>query len=63
MKIPNKRELQQIVINHSCDIDLDGIKRLYRIFTAEPFSFLVIDATPLSDSALLFQNKLLRIII
>ena len=27
MKIPNKRELQQIVLNHSSDIDFIKIKK------------------------------------
>ena len=30
MKIPNKRELQQITSNHSCDIDFKGFMKLYK---------------------------------
>ena len=30
MKIPNKRELQQIAFNHSSDIDLQGFIDLYK---------------------------------
>ena len=42
MKIPNKRELQQIALNHSSDIDFkDFIKniRIYKNYTAKPYSF------------------------
>ena len=38
-KIPNKRELQQIAINHSSDIDTKGFSNIYRKCTAEPFFF------------------------
>ena len=30
MKIPNKRELQQIAINHSSDIDFKDFVRIYK---------------------------------
>ena len=42
-KIPNKRELQQIAINHSSDINTKDFANIYRKCTAEPYSFLVID--------------------
>ena len=45
MKIPNKRELQQIVYNRSSDIDIKNFMNIYEKFNAKPFSFLVIDAT------------------
>ena len=45
LKIPNKRELQQIAINHSSDIDFKGFMKTCKKFTAEPFSFLVHDKT------------------
>ena len=41
MKIPNKRELQQIVLNHSSDIDFKDFMKIYKKYTAEPYSFLV----------------------
>ena len=44
-KIPNKRELQQIAINHSSDINTKDFANIYRKYTAEPYSFLVIDTT------------------
>ena len=38
-KIPNKRELQQIAINHSSDISSKDFINIYRECTAEPYSF------------------------
>ena len=43
MKIPNKRELQQIAINHSSDINTGDFIEIYRKCTDKPYSFLVID--------------------
>ena len=39
MKIPNKRELQEIALNHSSDIDFKGFIKIYKKCTAEPYSF------------------------
>ena len=36
MKIPNKRELQQIASNHSHEIELKDFMKLYKDFTKEP---------------------------
>ena len=44
-KIPNKREPQQIAINHSSDINTKAFANIYRKYTAEPYSFLVNDTT------------------
>ena len=50
MKINNKRELQNIAINHSADIDYQDFKKIYRESTKEPFNFLTIDnMLPASD--------------
>ena len=38
-KILNKRELQQIAINHSLDISTKDFANIYRKCTAEPYSF------------------------
>ena len=40
-KILNKRELQQIAINHSSDISTKDFADIYRKCTSEPYSFLV----------------------
>ena len=58
MKIPNKRELQQIALNHSSDIDFKDFMKLYKKCTTEPYSFLVNDTTLLSDDPLRFGKNL-----
>ena len=45
MKINNKRELQNIAINHSANIDYQDFMKIYRECTKEPFNFLTIDTT------------------
>ena len=40
MKIPNKRELQQIAINHLSNIDFKDFKNLCEKYTAETYCFL-----------------------
>ena len=59
MKIPNKRELQQIALNHSSDIDFKDFMKIFRKYTAEPYSFLVNDSTLPSDDPLRFRKNLL----
>ena len=60
MKIPNKRELKQIALNHSSDIGFKDYIRIYKICTAEPYSFLVNDTTLPSDDPLRFRKNLLK---
>ena len=45
MNINNKRELQNIEINHSVDIDYKEFIKVYRECTREPYNFLTIDTT------------------
>ena len=59
MKIPNKRELQQIALNHSSDIDFKDFINIYKKCTAKPYSFLVNDTTLPSDDPLRFRKNLL----
>ena len=59
MKIPKKRELQQIASNHSSDIDFKDFIKLVKDYTKEPYSFLVNDTTLLLDKPLRFRKKLL----
>ena len=61
MKIPNKRELQQIVLNHSSDIDFKDFVKIYKKCTDDPFSFLVNDTTLSSDNPLIFRKNLYNI--
>ena len=57
-KIPNKRELQQIAINHSSDISTKDFANIYRKCTAEPYSFLINDTTLASDNLLRFRKNI-----
>ena len=41
MRIPNKREFQQIALNHSSDIDFKDFIKIYEKYTVEPYFFLV----------------------
>ena len=45
MKIPNKKEHQQIVSTHSSEIDLKDFMKLYKKYTKEVFAFLVSNTT------------------
>ena len=60
MKIRNKRELQQIALNHSSDIEVEDFVKLYKDCTKEPFSFLVNYRTLASDYPLLFTKSLYK---
>ena len=60
LKIPNKRELQQIALNHSSDIDFKDFIKIYKKCTAKPYSFLVNDTTLPSDDPLRFSKNLLE---
>ena len=59
MKFPNKRELQQIVLNHSSDINFKHFMKIYKKYTKEPYSLLVNDTTLPSDDPLRFRKNLL----
>ena len=57
MKINNKRELQNIAINHSAGIDYKDYMKIYKERTREPYSFLTIDTTlPASDPLRFMKN-------
>ena len=58
MKINSKRELQNIAINHSADIDYQDFKKIYRECTKEPFNFLTIDTTLPASNPLRFRKNL-----
>ena len=61
MKTPNKREFQQITLNHSSDIDSKDFIKIHKKCTAEPYSFLVNDATFASDNPLRLRKNLFNI--
>ena len=60
-KIPDKRELQQITINHSPDITTKDFTNIYRKCAAEPYYFLVNDTTLVSNNPLRFRKNLFNI--
>ena len=60
IKIPNKKELQQIALNHSSDIDFKNFIKIHKKCTAEPYSFLVNDTTLSSDNLLRLRKNLLK---
>ena len=58
-KIHNKKELQNIAINHSQDIDYKDFMNIYRKCTSKPYSFLTIDTTLPANNPLRFRKNLL----
>ena len=58
MKIPNQRELQQIPLNRSSDIDVKNFMKIFKKYTAEPYSFLINDTSLPSDDPLRLKNLL-----
>ena len=56
MKIYSKRELQQIAINHSVDIDYKDLLEIYRNYTIEPYSFFIIDTTLPANNPMRFKK-------
>ena len=60
-KIPNKRELQQVAINHSWDINTKDVANIYRKCTDELYCFLVIETMFSSNNPLRFRKNLFGI--
>ena len=58
MKINNRKELQNIAINHFEDIDYQDFMKIYKKCTKEPYSFLTIDTTLLANDPLKFRKSL-----
>ena len=61
MKILNKRELQQIAINHSSDINTKYFVNIYRKCIDKLYSFLVNDTTLAPDDPLRLIKNLYNI--
>ena len=57
-RIPNKRVLQQIALNHSSDIDFKDFIKIYKKCTAETYSFLVNGTALPSDDPLRLRKSL-----
>ena len=60
VKIPNKREPRQIALNRLSDVDFKDFRKIYKKYTAEPYSFLVNHTTLPSDTSLRFRKNLLN---
>ena len=58
MKINNKRELQNIAINYSADIDYQDFIKIYWECTKEPYNSLAIDTTLPASNPLRFRKNL-----
>ena len=58
MKINNSRELWNVAINHSADINYKDFMKVYRECTKEPYNFLTIDSTLPSSNPLGFRKNL-----
>ena len=61
MKISNKRELNQIALNHSSDTDFKDFFKIYKKCTDTPYLFLVNDTTLSSENPLRFRKNLYNI--
>ena len=49
------------LLKHSSDIDLKYFIKIYKKYTAEPYYFLVNDATLPSNNPILFRKHILKI--
>ena len=58
MKINNRKELQNIAINHSADIDCKDFIKIYRECTKKPFNLLTIDTTLPASDPIRFRKNL-----
>ena len=59
MNINSKRELQNIALNHSSDIDYKDFMKIYRECTEKLYSFLTIDTTLPASNPLRFRKDLI----
>ena len=59
-KINNKRQLQNIAINHFADIDYQDFMKVYRESTREPYNSLTIDTTLPGSNLLRFRKDLFQ---
>ena len=61
MKIPNKREFQQIALNDSSGINSKDFIKIYKKYAGKTYSFLVSNATLASDNPLRFRKNIFNI--
>ena len=60
MKIPNKRKIQQISLNHSPNIEFKDFIKIYEKCTTEPYSLLANNTPLLLENSLRFRENLLK---
>ena len=60
IKRPNKKELQEIGLNDSSDVGFKDFMKIYKKYTAEPYSFLVNYTNLPSDNPLRFRKNVLN---
>ena len=58
LKINNSKNLQNIGIDHSADIDYKDFMEIYRECTKEPFNFSTTDTTLASSDPIRFRKNL-----
>ena len=58
VKINNRKELQNIAINHSADIDYKDFMKIYRECIKEPYNILTIDTSLPASNLLRFRKNL-----
>ena len=58
MKISKRKELQNIAINYSANINYNDFVRISRECTSKPYSLLTIDTTLSASDPLRFRNNL-----
>ena len=58
MEINHRKELQNIAINHSADIDYKDFIKMFRECTKEPFNVLAINTTLPASNSLRFRKNL-----
>ena len=56
-KVNNRRELQNIAINHSADIDYRDFLKIYRNCAKEPYSFFTINTRLTADNPIRFGKN------
>ena len=57
MKIHNRRELQQISVDLSADVDYKDFLKIFRNCTKEPYSFFTINTTLPANDPMRFRKK------
>ena len=59
MKLSKRKELKNIAINQSADVDYSKFVRIYRECTRKPYCFLTIDTTLPASDVLIFRKNFL----